>query len=750
MSNVSKAHHAAPQTHGTPPPPSASGGRCVVVLGSKGGVGKTMVAVNLAIALAKESGARVGLIDLDAVAVGDMAQMLAVKPEHTLVDAAGRPPDSLTGRAERLHQMMHQHPKGVRFLPAARTPDQFRSLSPRWLGAALKQLADGLDYLIIDGGRTLTEHVVAALERAHLVLIVLTPDIVALNQAKWTLEALNRLLFPRQLFKVVLNRAGSLGSVPTPDVLEALECEIVAELPSEGRVVGTSISQGLPLVLSFPTSRVALACRELGRKLLQDDKLYLERQARPTQRDEAVPLTMSDLWSSRLPQALPASASATTSKDDELIRIKQSVHQQVVERLDLKKMSLMAWSDPRQLQRLRQLVEQMSVDLLTQAFQGQVPSYPVRAKLVKEIVDEALGLGPLEELLADPAVTDILVNNKDQIYVERHGKLQLTGQRFVSDDQVRTVIERIVAPLGRRIDESNPMVDARLPDGSRVNAIIPPLSIKGPSLSIRKFARERLDSQELIRRGTLTAAMGSLLQACVVARKNVVISGGTGSGKTTLLNVLSAFIPSTERILTIEDAVELQLAQTHWVSLEARPPNVEGKGEVTPRDLFRNALRMRPDRIIIGECRGEETLDMLQAMNTGHDGSMTTVHANSPRDIIPRIDSMVLMSRVDLPIRAIREMIASAIHLVVHTSRLADGSRRIMAISEIVGIANGLDVLFQDLFQFQQLGQTPEGAVTGEFVATGHRPTFLHELTVKGIPLDERIFQPGEPQSAAP
>jgi len=284
-------------------------------------------------------------------------------------------------------------------------------------------------------------------------------------------------------------------------------------------------------------------------------------------------------------------------------------------------------------------------------------------------------------------------------------------------------------------------VDARLPDGSRVNAIIPPLAIRGPALSIRKFGHIYLNDEDLIRHVSLTPEMVQFLRACVIARKNIVISGGTGSGKTTLLNVVSRFIPTNERIVTLEDAAELKLVQPHCVSLEARPPNVEGKGQVSIRDLFRNALRMRPDRVVIGECRGPETLDMLQAMNTGHEGSITTVHANSPKDVLSRLDSMVLMSNIDMPIPAIREMVASAIHLIIHTARLPDGARKVTSISELVGASGGAGVVFQDLFLFRQTGVTPDGKVLGEFVATGTLPTFLRDLKVKGIAIDEAIFR---------
>jgi len=353
-----------------------------------------------------------------------------------------------------------------------------------------------------------------------------------------------------------------------------------------------------------------------------------------------------------------------------------------------------------------------------------------------------LGLGPLEDLVNDPEISDIMVNNKNQIYIERHGKIELSPKRFLSNDQVRQVIERIIAPLGRRIDESAPMVDARLSDGSRVNAIIPPLSLTGPTLTIRKFGRERLVMDDLLRLNTLTKPMADFMQACILSRKNIIVSGGTGSGKTTVLNVLSIFIPASERIVTIEDAAEIKLKQEHWVRLESRPPNVEGKGAITARDLFRNSLRMRPDRIIIGECRAAETLDMLQAMNTGHDGSMTTIHANSTRDVISRMDSMILMSGAELPVRAIREMIASAINIIIHTARLSDGSRKVTHVSEMTGMLDEVHIGLKDIFIFKQSGIDKDGKVLGEFKPTGYIPSFMELLKVQGIQISNDIFNP--------
>ena len=355
-------------------------------------------------------------------------------------------------------------------------------------------------------------------------------------------------------------------------------------------------------------------------------------------------------------------------------------------------------------------------------------------------MDDALGLGPVEDLLEDASITEIMVNKYDRIYIERNGKLHLSNKRFLDDAQVLAVIYRIVAPLGRAINESSPLVDARLADGSRVNAIIPPLALQGPTLTIRKFSKRRLTTDDLIKFGTLNQNMVDFLNVSVVQRRNIVISGGTGSGKTTLLNILSAFIPTDERIVTVEDAAELSLPQDHVVSLEARPPNIEGKGAIPIRDLVKNCLRMRPDRIVVGECRGGEALDMLQAMNTGHDGSLTTAHANSPRDAISRLETMVLMAGMELPIKAIRQQIASAINIIVQQSRMPDGSRKITHISEITGM-EGEIITMQDIFTFDQEGFDSEGKVVGTFEASGIIPNFYHVLKKRGIEVDLKIFE---------
>lgn len=416
--------------------------------------------------------------------------------------------------------------------------------------------------------------------------------------------------------------------------------------------------------------------------------------------------------------------------------IKSQIHHELIERLDIKRLTTQTIAPEDLQQRARDAVSQIIEEI-----QSKLPPTINPLSLAHEILDEALGLGPLEKLLADDSITEIMVNGPDRIFVEKNGKLQRTPQSFTDNQSVMAIIERIVSPLGRRVDESQPYVDARLPDGSRVNCIIHPLSLSGPCITIRKFAKQQLFASDFIRLGTLTESMAQFLEVCVKLRKNIIVSGGTGSGKTTLLNVLSNYLPPTERILTIEDAAELRLHQPHLVRLEARPANIEGRGAITIRDLVRNALRMRPDRIIVGECRGGEALDMLQAMNTGHDGSLTTVHANAPRDVISRLETMVLMSGMDLPSRAIREQIASAVDIIVHESRLSDGSRKVTCISEVLGL-EGNQITIQDLFEFVQTGISTQGRVVGHFQPTGAVPSFYDTLSSRGLSLNVAMFQP--------
>jgi pilus assembly protein CpaF len=411
--------------------------------------------------------------------------------------------------------------------------------------------------------------------------------------------------------------------------------------------------------------------------------------------------------------------------------IKGRVHRKLIERLNLS--SLDKLSRDQVVDAIRKVVH----DLL--AAESAPLNFEEREELVRQVLDEIFGLGPIEPLMQDPEVSDVLVNTYKQVYIERHGKLETTDVRFQDDKHLLQVIDRIVSAVGRRIDDSSPMVDARLADGSRVNAIIKPLAIDGPHLSIRKFKRDALSGEDLLTKDSLTEAMLELLKGVVRARLNVIISGGTGAGKTTLLNILSSFIPVTERVVTIEDSAELQLKQPHVVRLETRPANIEGMGEVPQRLLLINALRMRPDRIIMGECRGGEAVDMLQAMNTGHDGSITTVHANTPRDALSRIETMVSMSSLDLPERAVRQQIASAVQVVIQVSRLSDGTRKVIQIAEISGMEGDV-ITMQDIFVFERQGIGEDERVLGKFRASGIRPKFTDRLKAYGIDLGSLLF----------
>jgi pilus assembly protein CpaF len=419
--------------------------------------------------------------------------------------------------------------------------------------------------------------------------------------------------------------------------------------------------------------------------------------------------------------------------------VKAAIHRKLIQKLDLERLTE---SDREQVRReVSQILENLVMGESTPM------TLQERERLSQEVLNEVFGLGPLEPLLGDSSISDILVNTHKQVYIERNGILEPTPIQFRDDQHLMTVIDRIVSAVGRRVDESSPMVDARLPDGSRVNAIIPPLAIDGPALSIRRFGRERLKADDLVHNHTLTSQMLDLLKGCIQARLNMLVSGGTGAGKTTLLNMLSQFISDRERILTIEDAAELQLHQRHVVRLETRPPNIEGQGAIRQRQLVINALRMRPDRILVGEVRGEEALDMLQAMNTGHEGSLTTVHANTPRDALSRLETMVAMANLNLPENAIRRQIASAIDVVIQVSRQSDGTRKVINISEITGM-EGEVITMQDIFVYKKKGIGPNGQVLGDFMPTGIRPKFAERLLVAGFRLPMDMFETRHAETA--
>ena len=717
-------------------------GNVVSIFSTKGGVGKTLLAVNLAIALS-QAGKRVALIDLDLQAVQDMARMIDATPQYSIFDIV-----SILEKVEQAgnikNYMTLVSSAGIDFLPAITRPKQSPHITGDRIGKVIGMLVPHYDFIIVDGGRAFTDSLIQIFNRSNLILFIVTPDILSVYETRWGLDVLQSLHFPLKMLKLLLNRAESKSGLSWQEVKLALPVEIIASVPSDGRVVGLALNRGVPVVVDNPSSRVSAAIKKFAQDLISTPTLFIahkEVEELRSVKKEELPAAGS-FWDA-MGLADKVKWVKPIEQEDEIIKLKRRIHARLIEELDLKRLDMELINNPKKAKELREKAEKIISNLLAEETGAFLSSFEVREKLVKDIADEALGLGPLEELLRNPDITDIMVNNKDQVYIELHGKIELTSKKFISDDQVRVVIERIIAPLGRRIDESVPMVDSRLPDGSRINAIIPPLSLTGPTLTIRKFAREHYTAEDLVTRfGSLSRPISDFLAACVLARKNIIVSGGTGSGKTTFLNILSAFIPNDERIVTIEDAAELQLNQEHCVRLESRTPNIEGKGAITIRDLFRNCLRMRPDRIVIGECRGGEALDMLQAMNTGHDGSLTTIHANSTRDVLARLDSMILMSGIELPIRAIREMTASAIDIVVQTARLSDGSRKITQVTEVVGMDDDLHIKFADIFRFKQTSIDKEhnNKVIGDFVSTGHVPTFYDELLTRGINLPKEIF----------
>ena len=721
--------------------------KTIAILSTKGGVGKTFLAANIAVALAKEKGRRVLLLDLDCQVVGDMARLLDLTPTKSIIDIVALLKKEF--KDIRVKDFLISHSSGVDFLTGLFKPQQVAYLDPQYIKQVFSLFASQYDYIVVDTGTVFSELAINILNVSSLIFLVVTPDVLSIYQAKTCIDTLQLLHFPLKMIKVILNRAEGPSSISWQEVRVALPCEIMAFIPLDEKTVLQSVNRKIPVLIDSPNSKVSLAVKKLLDDIILKEGIFIGHQDIDTikVKETAIP-GGGEFWSKvGLSGEQPVVEAAMGEERDEIIILKKRIHQRLIDELDLKKLDLKVFTEREKIKELREKAEKLAGNLLAEETSSLISSFEVRRMLVKEIMDEALGLGALEDLIDDPEITDIMVNNKDEIYIERKGKIELTNKKFTANEQVKTVIERIIAPIGRRIDESMPMVDARLTDGSRVNAIIPPLSLTGPTLTIRKFRKERFKIEELVELKTLNVHMAEFLKACVISRKNTIVSGGTGSGKTTVLNVLSSFIPENERIITIEDAAELKLNQEHWVRLESRPPNIEGKGAIGIRDLFRNTLRMRPDRIVIGECRGAESLDMLQAMNTGHDGSMTTIHANSTHDVLARLDSMILMSGVELPIRAIREMIGSAIDIIVHTARLSDGTRKVMQITELAGMLDETRINLKDIFVFKQSGIDNHGNILGDFQPTGYVPTFLDEIQMRGIPVSANIFKV-EPKKA--
>jgi septum site-determining protein MinD len=709
---------------------------------TKGGVGKTLLSLNVAVQLALQN-KKVLLIDFDLGAPQATSKILGTDSKYCLANLIDYLKD-FKEKKRTVENYAATYGNNMLFIPSIFKMAQRTLFTPQIIKDFMSLVWDNFDYVVVDAGSNLTDNLIATLECSNLINLILTPDILSVYQTQWLMDTLQSVGFPLTMTKVILNRAESKGSITWQEIKALLPTEIIALIPSDGKAVGIAVNRGIPLVIDNIQCRFSQAVQKLVKDLIERKDIYISHKVLSEVRISKEPFEGEEAFWQRVGVMERMEKTTLLEEEDQIIKFKRKVHEQLIEELDLKRVQIeMYAASAEKMNELRAKAEKIVSNVITKEAGGFISSTEIRRKITKEIVEEALGLGPLEDLLKDPVVTEIMVNNKDQVYVEKFGKLELTPRKFTSNEQVRIVIERILAPLGRRIDESVPYVDARLPDGSRVNAIISPLSLTGPTLTIRKFAKQRWTIDDLINRfASLTPDMSLFLQAAVASRKNILVSGGTGSGKTTFLNILSEFIPETERIVTIEDAAELKLHQTHWVRLESRPPNIEGKGEITIRDLFRNTLRMRPDRIIVGEVRSREVLDMLQAMNTGHDGSMSTIHANSTHDVLIRLDSMILMSGVELPIRAIREQVASAIHIIVQTARLSDGSRKVTAITEVVGMLDETHVNLQDMFVYRQTGVDKEKNVIGYFTPLGYIPTFYDEIRARGIDLSREIFVP--------
>lgn len=717
-------------------------GHVISVIGGKGGVGKSVFACNLALAFLKEFNMKPLLVDQDFAACGDQSVILGMRPPKGLFEALQN-----TGPFDQpaMLKLAAAHPSGLHYLAAPNTQAQAKTMSPDILGKLYKAMPNVYPLTVIDCGSQIDAFTIKAMEFSTLILLVTNPDILVMHQTKRMLTEIVEALFPLEMIEVILNRYTQNAAVAPATIQRNLNKAVYAAIPEDSASHAAALTSGKPLLLAAPSAASSRALHELVRKMQQTQLLQkLTALKKPSR---------AQLAASQKPIAGTAAAAGAQSKEKEAAAgpriagsveavmdpwqaLKIRVHKELVEKIDFKKEG----GNSGATKQLREKCRVAVVDILnTEDTNSVAPTRDDLQQLVKEILDEALGFGPLEDLLADDLVTEIMVNSSSQIYIEKAGKPQLAKTVFSSNQQLMNVIERIVMPLGRRIDEKSPYVDARLPDGSRVHAIIPPLAIRGPTLTIRKFPKHRMVWQDLVKYGSFTQEIADFLRLCVESRLNIIVSGGTGSGKTTLLNVLSGFIPSTERIITVEDSAELSLGQDHVVRLETRPANIEGEGEVSIRDLVKQTLRMRPDRIIVGECRAGEALDMLQAMNTGHDGSLTTIHSNTPRDCIARLETLVMMAGMNLPVKAIREQAASAVHLIVQQSRLSDGSRKVTYITEVVGI-QGETVSLQDVFLFKQEGLDKRRKVQGRFVATGFIPKFVEQIEAKGLKIPRSLF----------
>lgn len=707
----------------------------ICVMGGKGGVGKSVFAANFAFTLMFEMRAKTLLIDLDAKSCGDQNVITGIRPQRTAAEIA-----NFTGtiNPKSLLTLVSAHQTGLHFIGAVQTPDQTLDVSPDLFRKQLFALSQHYKFIVVDIGCDITPLQMGMIEDSSAVIMVTTPEVLAVNQTRKAMNDLVAATVPADLLQIVLNKVSRTGLDPRA-ISQGLRRPIIGSIPQDEATAYGALQRSTPFVLTAQNSPITTSYHEISRKLTGGILQKLKSLTRPENlqaKGGSGPGGVAQLKGATDKKSGPGSKADRALNPQTLL--KMQIHSALIKEMDLKKDLTNSQGDESKETELRTKTTRVITQLIDKLGQGLPRDQ--RSRTIKEVLDEALGLGPLEDLLADPSVSEIMVNGFDKIYIEKGGKLTLSTVTFTSNLQLRNVIERIVTPLGRRIDEKTPYCDARLADGSRVNAVIEPLAIDGPALTIRKFPTDRITADDYVGRfRSMTQPMVDFLKICVEQGLNVIISGGTGSGKTTLLNALSGFIPSNERIITVEDAAELQLKQEHVVRLETRPANMEGSGEISIRDLVRNSLRMRPDRIVVGECRDGAALDMLAAMNTGHDGSMTTVHANNPREGIARLETLCLMAGMDLPVRAIREQIAGAVNLMVQISRMSDGSRKITSITEVVGM-QGEAVTLQEIFRFKEEGFDKNRKIVGSFQAMGLIPTFIEKFEARGVSIPRNLF----------
>ena len=682
-------------------------GHIISIYSSKGGVGKSFIAANLAVDLCLDTRGKILLLDFGQPFSNSVEYFLKLKDTKRM--------DHLLSMADNLNPAMLRgfstpHGSGIFTMKLADSlhPAGDNLCTPQRVGQVLDCLQSVYNFVIIDLGIKFGDVAETVCDKSSIILLPATPEPLTLVQTGNDLLLLRSRNFPKERIHVIMNRADKTTAANIDAVTRLLKKKPEAIIPYDPEA-DAHMTQG-----TYPEK---LPRHPLTQAL--DQLVYAI--VGQCQKMPAKPL------SENLPKGTPAL---------DLDALKRTVHEKLLESIDFKKLDTEVEKDTEKAETLRQSVSEKISEILDQ--ESGLQDRNLRNQVLKEVLQEALGLGPLEDLLVDSSISEIMVNAWNEIYVEKKGRLTRIDKKFFSEQHLINIISRITAPLGRKVDTSTPMVDARLKDGSRVNAIIPPLAVRGACLTIRKFPEDQIVVDDLVRFGTLNKQIVEFLKIAVLAKLNILISGGTGSGKTTLLNILSSFIPETDRIITIEDSAELKLRQPHVVTLESRPANIEGKGEVFIRDLVKNSLRMRPDRIVIGECRGAEALDMLQAMNTGHDGSLTTIHANSAREALSRLETLVMFAGFELPIKAIKEQIAGAVDLIVQISRFKDGTRKVIQVSEVDGMQGDV-ISLGDIFVFKQRGEEKD-RVVGEFASTGYVPRCIERFSERGLHIPREVF----------